>query len=81
MDNHSFLGMGKNPDPNVSDIPVGFGMELMQNADARSNFEHLSDQQKNSLIAFIQGGLTGIEAKNRIATAVSCLANGDLSFF
>ncbi len=78
-DNKAFIGMGHNPNPRVHDIPVGFGMELMMNADARSAFEKLGDEQKNRLISYIQGGVTGDDAKHRVLTAVDSLAKGTVS--
>ncbi len=80
-EDNTFIGMGRNPNPNVPDIPVGFGMELMQNSDARANFESLSDGEKTRLIAYIQGGVTGDEAKQRIYTAIDKLNKADFSFF
>ena len=72
----SFIGTGKNPNPNVPDIPLGFGMELAQNPQAMSAFGQLSDERKTSLIKHIQGASTGQEAKDRIAQAISGLTSG-----
>ncbi len=77
----SFVGLGQNPNPNVLDIPIGLGMELMQNTEARNNFENLSDEQKNRLIHYVQSGLSGDDAKNKVASAINRLANGDTTFF
>ncbi len=81
MNKDSFIGLGKNPNPHVSDIPVGFGMELMQNGEARKNFESLSDMDKNKLIGYIQGGVTGDEARLRIDNSIKNLNSGNLNFF
>ncbi len=61
-DNNSFIGMGKNPNPKAPDIPVGFGLELMNNPSARLNYDKLSNPDKERLISYVQGGTTGNEA-------------------
>ncbi len=82
MDNYSgFIGMGRNPNPNVPDIPVGFGMELMMNKTAHAAFSALTDGEKARLIAYIQGGVSGEDAKHRIDSSINNLNNGNLSFF
>ncbi len=81
MDKASFIGMGRNPDPDVRDIPLGFGAELAQNTAAHNSFAHLSDEQKNTLIAYVKGGASADDAKNRLATAIEELAKGNASFF
>ncbi len=77
----SFIGMGKNPNPGAPDIPVGFGLELMNNAPARSNYDSLSNPDKSRLIAYIQGGTTGDEAVRRINYSIERLNQGDFTFF
>ncbi len=79
--NDSFIGIGRNPNPNVPDIPIGFGMELMQNSQARSNFEKMSNSEKTRLIGYIQGGVTGDDAKHRINNSIDNLNKGNFSFF
>ena len=75
MENHgTFIGIGKNPDPNVPDLPLGFGMALAQNEKAVSAFGALSDQEKTDLIKSIQGAGTGDDAKQRITDAVNRLS-------
>jgi hypothetical protein len=81
VENHSFIGLGKNPDPNVSDIPIGFGMELMQNSEARSNFDKLNDNEKNQLINYIQNNNSSDEAKNKISISIENLKKGNINFF
>ena len=71
MDN--FIGMGHNPNPNVPDIPMGFGMELMQNPKAMENYGKLSDNEKTRLIKEIQTATTGDEAKLNIDQAIEIL--------
>jgi hypothetical protein len=82
MDNKNFIGMGHNPNPNVPDIPLGFGMALFKAPEARQNFENLSDDEKTRLIGYIQSNnATGQDAKHKIATAVENLKKGNRSFF
>lgn len=82
MNNKSFIGMGNNPNPGVPDIPLGFGMALFQNPEARRNFENLSDDEKARLIGYIQSNnSTGRDAKQKISTAVENLKNGNNSFY
>ncbi len=70
----TFIGIGKNPNPNVPDLPLGFGMALAQNSNAQSAFGALSDGEKTEIINGIQGAATGDDAKRRIADAVSRLS-------
>jgi len=80
-DAKDFIGMGHNPNPNVPDIPMGLGMGLFQEPQARSCFESLDDGEKTRLIGFIQSSATGEDAKQKIGTAIENLKNGDKSFF
>lgn len=81
-ENQSFIGIGPNPDPNVPDIPLGLGMALFQDQDARNCFEGLNDSQKTQVINYVQtGNVTGYDARNKIDNAVSKLRNHTLDFF
>ena len=80
MYNHDdFIVMGRDPNPNVPDIPLGFGMALMQEAEARNRFEHLNDSQKTRLIHYIKDNATGREAKGKIADVVEQLKHDALN--
>ena len=72
--NVTFIGIGKNPDPDVPDLPLGFGMALAQNEKAVSAFGALTDREKTDLIQSIQGATTGDEAKRRVTDAVNRLS-------
>ncbi len=72
----AFIGQGRNPNPHVLDIPEGLGAALTLNDAARKNFEGLNDGQKNSLIQYVQGGVSGDDAKARIQRAIHCLEKG-----
>lgn len=71
---NEFTGMGKNL--HGPDLPLGFGMSLAQHPEALNAYGRLSDKEKSSVIAYIQGGKTGSEAKNRIEDAVEKLEHG-----
>ena len=81
LEDSAFIGTGRNPNPNVPDLPIGLGMMLAQNADAMTFFGQLSDTEKTRLISYVQSGHTGRDAENRIAEAVQRLGNGDNNFF
>ena len=77
----NFIGMGRNPDPDVPDIPLGLGMALFQDAKARDFFEGLSDQMKTDVINYVQNGnATGEDAKRKIASAMEGLRNNTINF-
>lgn len=70
----SFIGMGHNPNPNVPDIPEGFGAALSNAPEAHYNFDCLSDAQKTSVIHYIQSNnTTGFDAKQKIDNAIESL--------
>lgn len=75
VSDRNFIGAGKNPNPNVPDIPLGLGMALAQNPQAMNAFGQLSDGQKTNLIHGIQGAVTGGDAKARIHQAISDLSH------
>ena len=76
-----FIGMGHNPDPNVPDIPLGFGIALLDNAAARNFFENLSDEQKTKVIDHIHdNNATGYDAKRKIEKTIENLENGNINF-
>lgn len=78
----NFIGMGHNPNPNVPDLPQGFGMALFKAPEARNSFENMSDEDKTRLINYIQSNnSTGSQAKEKIYSAVDNLKNGNTSFF
>jgi hypothetical protein len=79
--NNGFIGMGANPEPGVPDIPLGLGMALFQDAQARGNFENLSAAQKTGVIKYIQtGNVTGNDAKMKIRNAVKNLRSNNIDF-
>ncbi len=74
MNDKNFVGMGHNPNPNVPDLPEGFAMALLQDSDARTHYENLTDAQKAAVIHFIQNdNLSGYDAKNKIINVIENL--------
>lgn len=81
MNEKNFIGMGHNPNPDVPDIPAGFGAALFQEPNARSYFGNLSNIQKTKVINYIQSNnLTGNDAINKINNAIKGLKNNTLDF-
>jgi len=79
--NDNYVGMGHNPNPNVPDLPEGFAMSLLQDSEARANYQNLSDIEKTNIIRYIQSNnLTGYEAKIKIDNAIKSLRNNSLDF-
>ena len=78
--NKDFIGMGRNPDSGAPDIPLGLGMALMQESDARKNFENLSNADKTRIISYIQSAASGYDAKHRITIAVDNLKHNNSTF-
>ena len=79
MQNNNFIGTGHNP--NGPDLPLGFGMQLAQDPEAMDAFGRLTNQQKQSVVNYIQNCTSGEDSKNRIADAVANLSKNDLTFF
>ncbi len=73
-----FIGIGHNPEG--PHLPLGFGMLLAQEPEAISRYGALTNDQKASVIRYIQSGATGEDAKNRIANAVIGLRDGNMGF-
>lgn len=81
MSTNNFIGMGRNPNPNVPDIPEGFGAALSKEPAARINFENLTDAQKTNVIRYIKSNnLTGTDAIDKINKAVESLKNNSIEF-
>lgn len=76
MDKVPFIGTGHNPEG--PDLPLGFGMHLMQDSQAVENFGKLNSYEKKKVIDYVQDVHTGNEAKEHIAHAISCLHEGTM---
>lgn len=81
MNDRVFVGLGKNPDPNGLDMPIGLGMELYQNKTALHYFAALSQEERNAVIKYVEGGKTGSEAKSRVNSAITNLKHRNIDFF
>ena len=71
MSDNTFIGMGRNP--HGPDLPLGMGMRLMQDPQAREAFGRLTRAKQTDLIDYVQGGSTGDEAKTRMEEAIDRL--------
>ena len=54
-------------------LPVGFGFRLAMDVAAMEKFSALSEEEKEDMIAYVQGGETSEEAEFRVETALSRL--------
>ena len=61
---------------NPPEMPMGFGMQLMQHPKAMDNFGRLSNAEKHNIIGHIQASTSGGEAKTRVTNMVNRLAEG-----
>jgi len=68
---------GKN---SYNEIPQGLSMALARDMDALDYFCSLTDDEKASVIAYIQASATGEDAKSRIAKTVSNLKEHKTNF-
>ncbi len=81
MSDARFIGLGRNPNPDVPDIPEGFGAALSGEPEARVFFESLSDAQKSAVIFHIQNNnTTGSAASSKITNTVAGLKRNNLDF-
>ncbi len=81
MSRNNFIGLGHNPNPNVPDIPEGFGAALSNEPKALKGFENLSDAQKTAMIEYIQSNnATGNDARIKINDAVNKLKKQTFEF-
>ena len=78
---NDFVKSGGESAATVPDIPLGFGMALFMEADARKNFNNLSDSQKTSVINYIRtNNITGEDARRKVDTAVQGLKKNSIDF-
>jgi len=71
--------MGRAPDG--IDLPLGFSMGLSMHTKAAETFGKMSDEEKKAAIRYVQSGITGEDAKRRIANAIEQLEQGQMRFF
>lgn len=58
------------------ELPIGLGMRLMQDRTAMDRYTALSDAEKKSILSYVEGGSTGEDAQERVATTVKSLHDG-----
>lgn len=63
-----------------AEMPVGFGMRLVQDEHARLYFDSLAPAERQRLISYIQVATTGEDAKQRISHVMDGLKNNSLDF-
>lgn len=81
MDDKNFIGLGHNPNPNVPDLPEGFGAALSKEPEAHYYFDNLSNIQKTNVISYIQSNnATGYDARNKINDTINNLKNKQIDF-
>ncbi len=81
MSDTNFIGLGHNPNPNVPDIPEGFGAALSKEPEAHHYFDSLSNVQKTSVIQYIQSNnARGDDARKKVDNVVTNLKNNSLNF-
>ena len=69
-----FIGMGEGP--NGIELPLGLSMELTARPKAAATFGSMNEAQKREAIGYIQGGVSGADAKRRIETVVKQMEEG-----
>jgi len=69
-----FIGMGNSPDG--IDLPLGLSMGLSMHPKAAETFGKMTAEEKRAAIRYVQSGLTGEDAKRRIASAIHRMEQG-----
>ena len=81
MSDNDFIGLGHNPNPNVPDIPEGFGASLSKVPEAQYYFNSLSDTQKTNVINYLQSNNeTGEDSRKKIDKIIHNLKNRNFDF-
>ena len=78
MSNETFIGIGHNPDG--PDLPLGLGMRLAGNPKAMSAFGRMSNEQKETMIRYLQSTSTGEAAEIRMGEVLAKLSDGQIQF-
>lgn len=58
------------------ELPIGLGMRLMQDRTAMDRYTALPDTEKKRILSYVEGGATGDEAEQRVASTVKSLHDG-----
>ena len=76
MGEQPFIGMGKAPDG--IDLPLGLSMGLSLHPKAAETFGKMSADEKHAAIRYVQSGISGEDAKRRIASAINQMEEGQI---
>ena len=76
----SVVHLGVGPNPDGKDLPLGFGMELMQDAAAVRHYSSLSQPQRDAIVDYIQRCADGDDAHQRIRDVIQGLRDGRSEF-
>lgn len=58
------------------ELPIGLGMRLMQDRTAMDRYTALPDAEKKRILSYVEGGSTGEDAEERVASTVKSLHDG-----
>ncbi|MDR1564059.1 MAG: hypothetical protein LBS74_03790 [Oscillospiraceae bacterium] len=78
MQDKPFIGIGSNP--HGKDLPLGFGMQLAQEAEAMNTYTSLAQPKRDRIVDYIQSCTSGDDSKRRISTVIEGLKNGQTEF-
>lgn len=59
----------------AEDLPLGLMMQLGQDMNAMNCFANLSDEEKENLVSYIRGAVSGPDARARIEQVMNQLHN------
>lgn len=62
------------------DMPLGLTMSLAEDLDAMQTFSNLSPEAQKQIVNYIQGSVSGDDAKKRIEGVVASLHEGNTLF-
>lgn len=63
------------------ELPIGLGMRLMQDRIAMDRYTALPDAEKKRILSYVEGGITGDEAEQRVSHTVKSLHDGIPGFY
>ncbi len=62
------------------EMPVGFAMSLSMHPQAMQYYSGLSLQQQTDIVKYVQNNKTGMEAKEKVDSAIRGLENNNIDF-
>ncbi len=63
------------------ELPIGFGMRLMQDRTAMDRYTAMPDGEKKQVLRYVEGGATGEDAELRVEHALKSLREGIPGFY